>query len=181
MRVAVTGGIGEGKSTVLERVAAAGLTSVSSDVVARSVMEDPSTQAEVAARLGYAVFPSREELRVRIGADPAARRTLNAITHPRIVQALRRHPAQFVEVPLLLEACLYGMFDRVWIVTCGRAEQIRRLEARYGSNARAEELIATQIPTEAKLAFADEVIRTNRPVEIVSQVVAGLIAGLPGA
>jgi dephospho-CoA kinase len=178
MRIAISGGIAEGKSTVLGYIRDLGMDVVSSDEIAREVLASAEVQAEIADLLGISGPPSREALRERIAVDPAARRALNKITHGRIVQAILEHPAPFVEVPLLIEACLYGMFDRVWIVTCGAEEQLARLEKRYGSVERAREIVSTQMPTEAKLAFADEIVRTNRPPSNVCEDVAGLVAAM---
>lgn len=77
-----------------------------------------------------------------------------------------------MEIPLLIEACLQGGFDRVWVVTCGADEQRRRLVERLGGEAGAEALLGSQLPTRAKIPFADVVIRTNQPEWSVKRDVA---------
>jgi dephospho-CoA kinase len=76
------------------------------------------------------------------------------------------------EVPLLIEACLYGCYDVVWVVSCGHEEQRRRLALRLGSEEAAEAFLQTQLPTRAKLAFADLVIRSDRPLRAMREAVA---------
>lgn len=109
------------------------------------------------------------------------RHEVNALMHPLILDELRSSQAQFVEVPLLLEAVLQGEFDRVWVVTCGVEEQRRRLVQRYGSDASAEAILSTQLPSRAKTPFSDQILRTNNSPEAVrrllSEAVKSLFAG----
>jgi dephospho-CoA kinase len=61
----------------------------------------------------------------------------------------------------LLETCLQAAFDRVWVVTCGPEVQLQRLVLRLGEESLAKQLLATQLPSAVRRAFADEIIRTN--------------------
>ena len=94
-------------------------------------------------------------------ADPGTRRRVNALTHPLILEGLRSSKADFIEIPLLIEACLQGEYDRVWVVTCGLEEQRRRLIARLGDVSAAEAFLRMQLTSRAKIPFADCLIRTN--------------------
>lgn len=175
-RIAITGGIGEGKTTVCGYLRSLGHEVASADEIARSVFEEPEVQAALASELGCSPPVDRQAVRDRLALDPAFRRVLNRLTHPVILRRLESVSARFVEVPLLIEACLQERFDRVWVVTCGWEEQLRRVAERLGSREKARLLIATQLPTRAKLAFADAVIRTNRPESDVQALVAELAA-----
>jgi dephospho-CoA kinase len=117
---------------------------------------------------------SSEDLKQRIFQDANLRRQVNHLMHPVILDSIRRSSAQFVEVPLLIETCLQPEFRHIWVVTCGRAEQMRRLTARVGDPLSAERIVASQLPTEVKLAFADVVVRTNRAPEDVNRFVAAV-------
>jgi dephospho-CoA kinase len=161
MRVAITGGIAEGKSTVLGYLSDAGFAVESSDRLAAEIFRSGPVQAGVATLLGIAPPVPPEALRTALG-DDSVRRGVNALTHPLILEAIDSSPATFFEVPLLVEACLQGLFERVWVVTCGPQEQLRRLAARLGSEAAATALIRTQLTSRAKLPFADRLIRTNQ-------------------
>lgn len=171
MRIAITGGIAEGKSTVLGYLRDMGYSTASSDAIARQVFAQEATQEAIAALLGVPAPVAPEKLGEAISASHAVRRAVNRITHPLILAAIDREKAQFIEVPLLIETCLYGFFDRVWVVTCGREEQLRRLTLRLGSEKAASAFLRTQLPSEVKSAFADEIIRTNPPEEIVNSLV----------
>ena len=88
--------------------------------------------------------------------------------------------AQYHEVPLLIEACLYGHYDQIWVVTCGPGEQRRRLIERLGDPVAADAIIASQLPTEVKVAFADSVIDSTKPLMDVREAVERMIADTHG-
>jgi dephospho-CoA kinase len=169
-RIAITGGIAEGKSTVAGYLRELGYVVDSSDRVAREVYERPDVQIEIAELLGLSAPVPRETVRAAI-SDDRIRRALNRITHPRILAAHRESSAAVIEVPLLIEACLQSLFDRVWVVTCGEQEQLRRLTARLGSEEEAAGMIRTQLTSRAKIPFGDRIVRTNRPESTVKRFV----------
>ncbi len=171
MRVAVTGGIAEGKSTVVGYLREAGYPTFSSDADAREIFGDPEVNALLARAASLPAPLERDALRAAILRDPAIRRSVNRIMHPRVRAAQRARARGFFEVPLLIEACLQGEYDRVWVVTCGPEEQRRRLRERLGDELSVEGLLAAQLPTVTKLAFSDLAVRTNEPPERVRSVV----------
>ena len=175
MLTAITGGIAEGKSTVLGYLASLGHPSISADEVGRALFDDPSINSELARIAGVPSPIDRPTLRERLVTDPQVRRAVNRTMHPRIMEAIAASGAQFVEVPLLFETCLQGAFESIWVVTCGTVEQRRRLHARYGPEFDIDSILSTQLPTKAKLAFADVVIRTNRPEQDVKNSVSKAI------
>lgn len=175
MRVAITGGIAEGKSTVLAMLAEAGFSTTSADAVAREVFTRPDVQASLAGLLGVPGPVDRAELRAAMAA-PHVRAQVNALTHPRIRAEIEERAADFDEIPLLIEACLFGRYDEVWLVTCGLEEQQRRLIERYGEEGAQRALDQAQLPTRAKMPFAHAIIRTNRPLGDVRSNVLEILA-----
>ena len=171
-RVAVTGGIAEGKSTVLQIAADQGYATVSADAIGREVFAEPETQQSIRKALDLE----------HIAADRAARARLNEITHPEILARMfAQYPERTIvlfEVPLLIETCIQRLFDQTWVVTCGKVEQLRRLTERLGDQAQAEALIAAQIATRAKFAFADLVIRTDIEMPLVHRTVVAALSVL---
>lgn len=163
---AITGGIAEGKSTVLGYLHEAGYRTASADEIAREVFHRPEVLQRIEAAFGTS---DRAELRRRLGADAGARRMLNALLHPLTWAALEESEVEVVEVPLLVEAVLFSQFAGVWVVTCGEEEQRRRLRERLQDEGAAThdrtivELLQAQLPTRAKIAFADRTIHTNLP------------------
>ena len=170
MRIAITGGIAEGKSTVLNYVRMAGYETQSSDSIAHQVFCSDPVQSHLASSLGLSRPISREAVRSLISADVKARKALNDLMHPLIWEAIAHSSSTFIEVPLLVEAALYLKFERVWVVTCGPIQQQQRMIQRIRSKGdlsldaaelETQRLLALQLPTCVKCFFADRIIRTN--------------------
>ena len=169
LRVAVTGGPGEGKSTVLARFAEAGLTVASSDGVAQSVFVRPEIQRALQRELHISGPATRDAVRAALAAHPPFRRRLNRIMHPAVRAEMQATQAQVHEVPLLFEVGLQGHYDWILVVTCGPEEQLRRLTERWGKPELAAQMVASQLPSVAKVGLADAVLRTDRPLPSVLQ------------
>jgi len=147
----------------------------------------PAWKAVVARFGGGILREDRTIDRARLGrivfADPAARRFLDRLVHPlvlaehekaarRLARGSGRGPRIFVvEAALTIEAGFARHFDRIVVVHCSKAEQVRRLRSRDGIG-RAEALrrIGTQMSRKEKLACADYAIDTSGPLaETVEQ------------
>jgi dephospho-CoA kinase len=170
-RIAITGGVAEGKSTVLGYLSDLGYSVESSDRLGRTVFEAADNQRAISEILGIPPPIEPDQLRAKL-SDPSIRRAVNALMHPQILAALSVAECDFIEVPLLIEACLQGHFERIWVVTCGPGEQLKRLSARLGGEPAARALIGTQLTSRAKIAFADSIIRTNREESSVKRCVS---------
>lgn len=173
--IAITGGAGEGKSTVLSYLKDLGLRTYSADEAARVVYNEPYIQELVLSLSGSFGSTKRDAVRPIIG-DAASRRELNRITHPLIWKLICDAVADAIEIPLLFEACLSQRFRRVWVVTSGAEEQRRRLTVRYGPS-HAERLMAAQMAAPAKCVLGDVVIRTNADTRCVKASVAAALQG----
>jgi dephospho-CoA kinase len=158
--IAVTGGIAEGKSTVLSYLREIGAKTASADDMAREAMREPKVREAIRA-LGFDP-DDRSALRDQLVKDTSFRRELNRLIHPHVMLSLANSGAEVVEVPLLIEACLPYFFRRIWCVTCGPEVQHERLTQRLGDPQIASKLIGSQLPTRAKSAFAHRIIRTNQ-------------------
>lgn len=181
MLIAITGGIAEGKSTLLRWFEEWGARGLSLDQIARalSAPQEPLWQAIVAEFGQEYVLPGGELNRKRLGeavfADANLRRRLNRISHPLILQQMyleienirRNKPDALVvvEVPLLIECALYPAFDRVVVVEADESAQIARLIAGGLSEAEAMRRLRSQIPTRVKRIFADWVVWNRENLE----------------
>ena len=157
--IAITGGIAEGKSTVLEVLRKEGLRVLSADQIVRELWNEPATIAEIGDILRLNE-PTKEAVTERIVKSQDLRHKVNLFFHPLVHLRIVESKADAIEIPLLIETCGQGAYESIWVLTCGREEQLRRLADRVG-RARAYELIDLQLPTRAKIPFADEVLRTN--------------------
>lgn len=170
-RIALTGGIASGKSTVAKLFTALGARLIDTDRIARDVVVPPSTLLDqIAARFGPEVLQAdgsldRSRLRSIIFADDDARRDLDALMHPAIraeVERLSRQMGgtyQLVAIPLLVETGTAGQYDRVLLVDADPEIQRRRLMVRDGmSEIEAGRMLAAQASRSQRLAVADDVI-----------------------
>ena len=169
--VAITGGIGSGKTTVANQFAALGIEVVDADLIAREVVE-PGTPAlaAIASHFGPGILDEqgrldRRALRERIFSDPAAKSWLNALLHPIIRSEMLRQcaaassPYCLLVVPLLVENRLTELADRVLVIDVDEATQIERTCRRDGvSLEQAQAILASQANRSERLAMADDVL-----------------------
>jgi dephospho-CoA kinase len=171
LRIGLTGGIASGKSTVADLFAARGAAVLDTDLIAREVVVPGShALAALVAAQGGGILDDegrldRAELRRRIFADATTRREVEAILHPEIIRELERQaavapgPYQVFAIPLLVEAGLEHLVDRVLVVDCPEEAQVRRLMARDGASREdALRMLDSQATRERRLAAADDVI-----------------------
>lgn len=185
--VALTGGIGSGKSTVADAFSHLGVNVIDADVIARQVVE-PGTSAllAISARFGQQMINddgtlNRRSLRERIFAHAEDKTWLNALLHPLIQQETRRQiqaassPYVLWVVPLLVENNLVANADRVLVVDVAKETQIARTILRDRvSREHAERILAAQATREQRLAAADDVIENMGPPDAIASDVARL-------
>ncbi|MFB6435128.1 MAG: dephospho-CoA kinase [Candidatus Malihini olakiniferum] len=177
--VALTGGIGSGKSTVADAFSTFGIPIVDADVIARQVVERGTPAlSTIQAHFSNDILNidgtlNRLLLRQRIFSSTKDKIWLNSLLHPLIYSETRRKweeaegPYVLWVVPLLVENRLQSLAQRIAVVDVDRNTQIERLFARDRVNRRqAENILAAQATREQRVACADDVIDNN---------------GLPGA
>lgn len=171
-RVALTGGAGAGKSAAAQMFAECGALVVDADSIAHELMEPgQEINAILRATFGQDIADSeghivRTLLRQRVFTDPAARKTLEAILHPPIHEALRRRsedarPYALLVIPLLAEIGRPDFVNRVLVIDVDSKEQRRRLQARGLAPETIDNLLAIQASAEKRRALADDVIVNN--------------------
>ena len=178
LRVALTGGIGTGKSFCLARFAELGAPTIDADGLARQAVA-PGTAGydRVLARFGAAILKAdgsldRDALGRLVFSDIDARRALEGIVHPVVYAAIERWfeghsrtghvDVAIADIPLLFETHREDEFDKVVVASCPVALQKARVMERDGlSGAEADRRIASQMPIEEKAAKADLVIDTS--------------------
>lgn len=174
LKVGLTGGIGSGKSAVANRLTALGAVLIDSDRIAREVVAPGSEGlAEIVAAFSGRVLDAHGALdRAALGAlvfgDEAARRRLEAITHPRVraraAELAAAAPPDAVvvnDVPLLVEVGLAPTYHLVVVVQTAVATRLERLARDRGMDrAEAERRIAAQADDARRQAAAD-VLLTN--------------------
>lgn len=139
-RYAVTGGIGSGKSTVMRCLKELGYPTFSCDEIYRELCGEAEFLSALSARFHGVVKAGvldRAALARTVFSDASARRDLDAISHPRIMERLfsrMEGPLSFAEVPLLFEGGYADKFDGVIAVMRKKEARIASLKTRDGLN-----------------------------------------------
>lgn len=160
MRIAVTGGIASGKSTIVKMLRDRGISTLSADALAGDVLWSTGVQEQLMAAFSTSEAVSPVVLKGLIAQGDDNRRLINKILHPIIADEIARSSAMIVEVPLLFETCLHVNFQAIWVASCKKNVQISRLKSRYGASANLSQ-ISWQLDSKIALAFADSVISTD--------------------
>ncbi|HEM8878011.1 TPA: dephospho-CoA kinase [Providencia stuartii] len=176
--VALTGGIGSGKTTVANHFAKLGIPLVDADIIARKVVEPGSPALEaIASRYGADIIQpdgslNRQRLREIIFSDVAEKQWLNALLHPLIHQETQQQlqqadsPYVLWVVPLLFENKLAHLASRVLVIDVTPEEQILRTVQRDNvSEEHVVNILKAQTSRENRLLQADDVI-TNHDGEL---------------
>lgn len=185
--IGLTGGIGSGKSTVAHLFESRGVPVVDADVLARDLVApgEPALD-EIVDALGGDLLSDggeldRRRLRERAFDDPAVRKTLEDILHPRIRAAMQARimdlgtPYCVLAIPLLLETGQTDMVDRVLVVDVSPETQLRRTVERDGTPASTvRAIIAAQVERTVRLAGADDVLDNENGVDALERDVAAL-------
>jgi dephospho-CoA kinase len=197
MLVGLTGGIASGKSTVADMLRHAGARIIDADRIAREVV-DPGKPAWLAIQqvFGDAVLLPDDTIdRKRLGSmvfnDPALRRKLEEIVHPRVrsqidalVARYRKidpHAIIVQDVPLLIETGIQARFSDIILVYVPAEMQLQRLIQRDAiSRADAQARLDAQMPIEAKRKRASIIIDNSGSLEETENQVNTIYAELVG-
>jgi dephospho-CoA kinase len=189
LAVAITGGIGAGKTTALHAFARHGAAVISSDEIVHALLrDDPEVKAAIVERLGEAVLGADGEIdRTKVGkivfSDRQALAWLEQLLHPRVVArylgwreelaSLPEPPAVCVtEVPLLYEVGGEARFDKVVVVTASPEARVSR---RIGPLREREQRL---VPDEEKVRRADFVYVNDGTLAELDEFVSGVMATL---
>ena len=190
MRIALTGSIGMGKSTVAKMFERAGVPVFDADAVVRQLQSPGGGLAEKIGELFPGTVRSgtldRDCLAQIVLSDPKKLSALEALVHPAVREAreafVREHgqaPALIFEIPLLFETGGESDFDKVIVVSAPAEVQRTRVLARPGMHeAKLNSILERQTPDEEKRRRADFVIDTAGDLSTTEAQVRDIIACL---
>jgi dephospho-CoA kinase len=180
-RVGLTGGVGSGKSTVANLLAALGAGIIDADAISHELTAAGGAAIEALRHsFGDAAIDARGALdrtamRARAFSDPAHRSRLESVLHPLIrteathrAATLRTQGAPYLVfvIPLLVESGDWSnRVDRVLVIDCSPAAQLARVSSRPGLDAAsAERIVGAQASRAQRLAAADDVLFNEAPL-----------------
>jgi dephospho-CoA kinase len=191
--VGLTGGMGAGKSTALAELERLGAAVLSSDAVVHELYEGEGLRDAVVERWGEEVAPGgvvdRAAVAARVFADADDRAWLEGVLWPMVgervgawlTQVRTRSPAPraaVVEVPLLFEAGMEGIYDATIAVIAD--EDIRRERAASREHALEDERAARQLSQEEKAGRATFTVRNDAGVHELAAQLSGVLDTLGG-
>lgn len=195
IKIALTGSIGMGKSTVAAMFAEAGIPVFDADAEVRKMQGYGGILVEAIGErfpgtmIGGAI--DRDRLAALVLADRDELAALEMIVHPAVVRARERFiddhrgaPALLFEIPLLFETGGEGAFDKSIVVSAPAEVQRERVLAREGMTPeKLSQLLARQLPDGEKRERADFVIDTGGTLDETREQVRSILAclGLPAA
>ncbi|MFP3029490.1 MAG: dephospho-CoA kinase [Arsenophonus sp.] len=169
--VALTGGIGSGKSTVSDKFASLGVPIIDADIISRQiVMPNTYTLNIIKQHFGSTIlnnygYLNRAKLRKKIFSNLKEKNWLNNLLHPLIRQETQRqltlinYPYVVCVIPLLIENNLEHIANRVLIIDATPKEQITRIIKRDRiSKEEAKNILSNQISRTMRLQKADDII-----------------------
>ncbi len=179
LKIAITGGIGTGKSVIAGLFKDQGYTVISADDVAKEILaNDLSVREQIIREFGSESFkegkPDFKYLAEKVFAIPENVKKINGIIHPPTIQkinvlmndALEKNNLVFVEAALIFEANMEDLFDYIILVTSDKEKQIERVKERNKlSESEIVKRMENQFPENIKRAKADFIIENNSSLE----------------
>ncbi|MEK9768479.1 MAG: dephospho-CoA kinase [Betaproteobacteria bacterium] len=175
--VAVTGGIGSGKTSVTNKFNELGVAVIDTDLIAHDLTQkNVDVLVEIKNIFGNKVFNgdtlSREKLREIVFRDEDLLRSLERILHPRIRQDVKTKLQSvdseyaIVAIPLLSKKSDYDFIDRILVIDCEERIQIQRVISRNGfSEELVRSIMSKQLSRRDRNQLADDLIENNADID----------------
>ena len=148
MKIAVTGGIGSGKSTVIDIISREGYKTVSLDKVYSELLDNPEFVREVCKitdtlpiEINGKVALDRKAVADKVFSDKKALEKLNEFTHKKVIETAFEEGGDdaFYEVPLLFEGGYEKLFDKVIVLMRDKNKRLESAALRDGVSVEKEE------------------------------------------
>jgi dephospho-CoA kinase len=190
LTIGLTGGIAAGKSTALAAFERLGAATISSDAVVHELLDAEPLLGRLTERWGADVAPDGRVDRARVGeivfADPEQLSWLESQVHPLVGEKIGAFLASLpaaaevavVEVPLLFESEMEGVFDTTVAVVA--SDDVRRARADARGHTLVEERDARQLEQAEKAGRAAHVVRNDGTREDLEQALSALVEKLRG-
>jgi dephospho-CoA kinase len=187
LTIALTGGIGSGKTQVSDFFSSLGVPVIDTDIISRQLVEPGQTALEqITGYFGNHILLDSGELdraglREIIFNNSTARKTLEDILHPAIRDKVQQqlqastYPYVIIVIPLYIETGQFLNTDRILVVDCPQEIQQNRVVARDNiSIEQFAKILQSQATREQRLAVADDVIVNDSDIETLQRKVKQL-------
>lgn len=176
-KIAITGSLGTGKSTILKILQNLGFMTFSCDSVVKELYEDLEIKKRVVEIFGKEILEpngrlDKRKILEKILENQELRRKLEDLFHPLVKEKLlefinnnKGEKILFFEVPLLFEVGWEYLFDEVWVVTCSEKVQKERILKRGFDERLSEKILKLQLSLKEKEKRAHRVIFSEKSFE----------------
>jgi dephospho-CoA kinase len=175
MVIAITGGMGTGKTTVLKIFASLGAATISADEIVHDLLKRDDIKTQIGEVFGKGVFSGKEINRKALAravfGSEKKRKELESIIHPHVFSEIESfintHKGKniVVEIPLLFETGSQKRYDKVITVTADREVVIKRLREKGIEMEEVKRRLSHQMPVEEKIKRSDFVIDNSNGIE----------------
>lgn len=184
MRIAITGSMGSGKSTVAQLIRDMGYHVKDADQIAKEHLESDCVRTALLKRYGQRILTcdntiDKAYLASRIFNYPAEKRLIEDLIYPFVYAELTARTSEkieFSEVPLLFESNGEHYFDEIWVVVSDEDKMIERLKKnRNYTDEMIQERLQHQMSQHDKALLADVIIENNSDIDhLKKQIIAQL-------
>ena len=175
-KIGITGGIATGKTTFLNIIKSLGFPVFSSDEIVRELYKEPEIKAQLLKIFGQEILNSdgginKNKILKKILENSELKTKLEMLFHPIVKKKLleffkdaekNQYKIAFAEVPLLFEAGWQSIFDEIWVITCSKETQIKRIKEKGNYADLFFQLSEKQIPLEEKEKKAHRIFSSEK-------------------
>ena len=181
LSIAITGGIGSGKTETADYLRSLGYTVIDADAISKEMTSKGGKALPlIRERFGDSLFKEdgtldRAAVREMIFTDPEKKAAYEACTTKLVLDDIAEkkelserigEEVIFYDIPLLYETGTEDQYDAVWVVTADKEIRMKRIMERDGKNSKdIEQIMDSQASEDEKIAKADYVIYNNGEIE----------------
>ena len=188
MLIGITGNYSSGKSAVIHVFKRLDFETFESDDRIAKLYKEPEVVEKIGEAFGKTItisgYVDKELLSIIVFNNPEKLKKLNSIMHPIIIDKIKEidHKGKivFVEVPLLFEARMEKMFDKIILVMCSYETCMKRAERRGVDGSEFKKRYASQMPDQEKTDKVDYIIDSEHSISGVSEQAEKILEELKG-
>ena len=188
MLVGITGNFSSGKSVVIHVFKRLGFDTFESDDRIAKLYKEPDVIEKIGEAFGKTItmsgYVDKELLSIIVFNNPEKLKKLNSLMHPIIIDKIKeidhKEKIVFAEVPLLFEAHMEKMFDKIILVKCSYETCMKRAARRGINESEFKKRFSVQWPSEKKVDKVDYIIDSEPTVSDVAKEAEKILEELKG-
>lgn len=176
-KIAITGNLGTGKTTILKILQDLGFSTFSCDEAVKELYEDLDVKEEIVKIFGKEILETegginKKMILEKILKDQELKKRLENILHPLVkekflefIEENKKEKVIFAEVPLLFEVGWESLFDEIWVVSCSEKTQKERIAKKGLEENIGSEILKFQLPLREKEKRAHKIVFSEKDIK----------------